>query len=40
MVQKNAEIEIDALKSQLTLKEHNYDQNEKDHIKSKMKFEK
>ena len=40
VAQKNAEIEIDALKSQLTLKEQQFDQNEKEHNKTKIKYEK
>ena len=40
VAQKNAEIEIDALKSQLTLKEQQFDQNEKEHNKAKIKYEK
>ena len=40
VAEKNAEIEIDALRSQLTLKEQQFDQNEKEHNKAKIKFEK
>lgn len=38
VAQKNSEIEIDALKSQLTLKDQHIEQNDKEHSKSKLKY--
>ena len=39
VAQKNAEIEIDAYKSQLLVKEQHLEQIEKDHVKAKTKYE-
>ena len=40
VTQKNGEIEIDALKSQLTLKQQHLEQSERENSKAKIKYEK